>query len=193
MVFTLELRKKAPDFYLKATDGKNYQLDDFQDADVLVVFFTCNHCPFVLGSNEVTRATAEKHCADGVKFVAINSNSVNTKPDDSYEVMVETMNDQQFPWPYLHDSTQEIARAYGALRTPHFFVFDRNRKLIYTGRGIDNPREADKATMNDLDNALKEHLAGKEITIPLTNPLGCNIKWEGQDEHWMPAEACDLV
>ncbi|GAB2553927.1 thioredoxin family protein [Gracilibacillus alcaliphilus] len=193
MAFTLELGEKAPDFKLLATDGQTYQLKDFQDADVLVVFFTCNHCPFVLGSNEVTRATAEKFIPQGVKFVAVNSNSVNTKPDDSYEVMVEMMEKEQFPWLYLHDISQETAKAYGALRTPHFFVFNRNRELIYTGRGIDNPKEADKATVNNLDNALTEHLAGKAVTTPLTNPLGCNVKWDGQDAHWMPAEACDLV
>ncbi|MGP4038703.1 thioredoxin family protein [Gracilibacillus sp. D59] len=193
MAFTLGLGQKAPDFKLPATDGKTYRLSDFDDANVLVVFFTCNHCPFVVGSNEVTRATAEKFADQGVKFVGINSNSVNTKPDDSFEVMVEQMKEQKYPWVYLHDESQDVAKAYGALRTPHFYVFDQNRELVYTGRGLDNPRESEKATVNDLENALSEHLAGKEITTPLTNPLGCNVKWHGQDEHWMPAEACDLV
>ncbi|WP_208585707.1 thioredoxin family protein [Gracilibacillus suaedae] len=193
MAFTLELGEKAPDFKLPATDGKTYSLADFNDANVLVVFFTCNHCPFVVGSNEVTRATAEKFTDQGVKFVGINSNSVNTKPDDSFEVMVEQMEEKKFPWIYLHDESQDVAKTYGALRTPHFYVFDQNRKLVYTGRGLDNPRESEKATVNDLENALSEHLAGEEISTPLTNPIGCNIKWHGKDEHWMPAEACDLV
>ena len=83
--------------------------------------------------------------------------------------------------------------AYGALRTPHFYVFDEERNLIYTGRGVDNPRETEKMTINDLENVLEEYLAGKEISTPLTNPIGCNVKWEGEDAHWMPAEACDLV
>ncbi|WP_163580840.1 thioredoxin family protein [Gracilibacillus saliphilus] len=193
MAFTLELGKKAPDFRLPATDGKTYSLEDFNDANVLVVFFTCNHCPFVVGSNEVTRATAKKFADQGVTFVGINSNSVNTKPDDSFEVMVEQMKEHKFPWVYLHDESQDVAKTYGALRTPHFYVFDQNRELVYTGRGLDNPRESEKATVNDLENALTEHLAGKQITTPLTNPIGCNVKWHGKDEHWMPAEACDLV
>lgn len=193
MAFTLELGAKAPDFSLPATDGKTYGLDDFAEANTLVVFFTCNHCPYVVGSDEVTRATAEKYTTQGVRFVGINSNSVNTKPDDSFEHMVERMDDQKFPWTYLHDESQEVAKTYGALRTPHFYVFDKDRKLVYTGRGVDQPRDTSKMTVNDLDNALREHLAGRPVTVPKTNPIGCNVKWDGQDEHWMPVEACDLV
>ncbi|MFC4402450.1 thioredoxin family protein [Gracilibacillus xinjiangensis] len=193
MAFTLELGQKAPDFYLPATDGQSYRLSDFDDAEVLVVFFTCNHCPFVIGSDEVTRATADKFADQGVRFVGINSNSVKTNPSDSFEEMVERMDENKFPWVYLHDESQDVAKVYGALRTPHFYVFDQNRELIYTGRALDNPRESEKATVNDLENALTQHLADKPITTPLTNPLGCNVKWDGKDAHWMPAEACDLV
>jgi peroxiredoxin len=193
MAFTLPIGAQAPDFSLPATDGKTYSLSDFRDAPVLVVFFTCNHCPFVKGSDEVTRQTAEKYASQGVKFVGINSNSEQTNPGDSFEHMVERKNEQRFPWTYLHDETQQTALAYGGLRTPHFFVFDRDRRLIYTGRGVDNPRETAKMTVNDLDRALAEHLAGKPVSVPLTNPIGCNVKWRGQDAHWMPAEACDLV
>jgi hypothetical protein len=103
------------------------------------------------------------------------------------------MKEQQFPWVYLHDQTQEVALAYGALRTPHFYVFDRNRRLVYTGRGVDNPRETAKMTRNDLEQALTEHLEGKPVRVSRTNPIGCNVKWRGQDAHWMPADACDLV
>ena len=99
----------------------------------------------------------------------------------------------KFPWTYLYDDTQDVARAYGALRTPHFFVFNEARKLVYTGRGVDNPRESNKITVNDLEKALEELLAGEEITNPITNPIGCNVKWDGQDAHWMPPDACDLV
>jgi peroxiredoxin len=193
MAFTLELGAQAPAFKLPATDGNTYQLADFDDANVLVVFFTCNHCPYVVGSDEVTRRTAAKFMAQGVKFVGINANSKTTHPNDDFPHMVERMKAQNFPWLYLRDEAQDVALAYGALRTPHFYVFDPDRRLVYTGRGVDNPRETSKMTINNLERALEEHLAGKPVSIPLTNPIGCNVKWEGQDAHWMPAEACDLV
>jgi peroxiredoxin len=193
MAFTLNIGDKAPDFKLKATDGNEYSLSDFSDQKVLVIFFTCNHCPYVIGSDEVTRKTAEKFEPMAVKFVAINSNSKDTYQEDSFENMVKRMKEKNFPWVYLHDPTQQTAREYGALRTPHFFVFDDERKLIYTGRGVDNPKDTEKMTVNDLENALKEHLAGKGITKKVTNPIGCNVKWHGKDPHWMPPEACDLV
>jgi len=193
MAFTLQLGKEAPDFKLPATDGKTYQLSDFDDGGVLVIFFTCNHCPYVIGSDEVTRRTAEKFATKGVKFVGINSNSKNTYMEDDFEHMVARMKQRKFPWLYLYDQPQAVAKAYGALRTPHFFVFDKDRRLIYTGRGVDNPRDASKITVNDLERALDEHLAGKSVSVPLTNPIGCNVKWDGKDQHWMPVEACDLV
>jgi peroxiredoxin len=193
MPFTLPIGAEAPDFALPATDGKTYRLADFDDAETLVISFTCNHCPFVLGSDEVTRATAEKYADKGVQFVAINSNWVGVHPEDSWDHMVERMKEQQFPWVYLHDESQEVALAYGALRTPHFYVFDSDRRLVYTGRGIDSPDDATKSTVNDLDNALAEHTAGKPVSTPLTNPIGCNVKWANQDEHWMPDEAVNLV
>jgi len=193
MAFTLQIGEKALDFKLPATDGKTYQLSDFNDAKTLVIFFTCNHCPYVIGSNEVTRRTAERFISRGVKFVGINSNSANTHPNDDFGHMVERMNEEKFPWLYLRDESQEVALAYGALRTPHFYVFDQERKLVYTGRGVDNPRDASKITVNDLENALEEHVSGKPVSTRLTNPIGCNVKWDGKDAHWMPAEACDLV
>jgi len=94
---------------------------------------------------------------------------------------------------YLYDKPQKVAKAYGALRTPHFYVFDENRKLVYTGRGVDNPRDTSKMTVNNLDLALGELTTGKPISVPVTNPIGCNIKWEGRNAHWMPPDACDLV
>lgn len=193
MVFTLQIGDRAPDFKLKGTDGYMHELKDFDAANILVVFFTCNHCPFVIHSNELTRATVEEFSDQGVAFVAINSNSANTNEADSFENMVKEMEEKQFPWPYLYDETQEVAKAYGALRTPHFYVFDESRKLIYTGRAVDRPREPEKVTEKNLEQALLEKLAGKPISTPLTNPIGCNVKWEGKDASWMPPEACDLV
>jgi peroxiredoxin len=193
MAFTLAIGQKAPDFALPATDGKGYSLDSFRDAKHLVVFFTCNHCPYVLGSDETTRATALKYRDKGVVFVAINSNESEQHPSDDFPHMVERMKEQAFPWVYLRDEDQKAAFAYGALRTPHFFVFDSQRTLVYTGRGVDNPKEADRMTVNDLDNALADLTAGRAVRQALTNPIGCNVKWRHQDAHWMPADACDLV
>lgn len=193
MAFTLELGESAPDFSLPATDGKTYSLSDFDNSPYLVVFFTCNHCPFVKGSDEVTRQTVERFAPKGVAFVGINSNSEKTNEDDSFDHMVERMNQYKFPWVYLRDEDQSAAMAYGALRTPHFYVFDQDRKLVYTGRAVDQPREPEKITTRELDQALEELTSGKPVSLPVTNPIGCNVKWAGQDAHWMPAEACDLV
>jgi len=193
MAFTLRIGDKAPDFELPATDGKTYRLADFAGAKALVVFFTCNHCPYVVGSDEVTRATVDRFKGKGVAFIGINSNSETTHPTDDFTHMVERMKANNFPWVYARDKSQTAARAYGALRTPHFYVFDRDRRLVYTGRGMDNPRNAAQSTVNDLDRALEDLVAGRPVRTPLTNPIGCNVKWEGQDAHWMPAEACDLV
>lgn len=193
MAFTLEPGAKAIDFKLPATDGKTYSLDSFKDSKYLVVFFTCNHCPYVKNSDEITRKTVEKFSPKGVAFAGINSNSKNTYEEDSFEGMVARMEQYKFPWVYLYDESQEVALAYGALRTPHFYVFNEERKLVYTGRAVDNPREPSKMTVNDLDRTLEELTSGKEISVQLTNPIGCNVKWEGKDKHWMPADACDLV
>jgi len=192
MAFTLQIGESAPHFKLPATDGNTYELSYFKNK-VLVVFFTCNHCPYVLGSDEVTRKTVEKYAPKGVDFVAINSNSKNTYEEDSFPNMVKRMSELKFPWTYLYDESQDIAFDYGALKTPHFFVFNEARQLIYTGRAIDNPKDTSKITVNDLENILNMHLEGKDICPKVTNPIGCNIKWEGKEKHWMPPEACDLI
>lgn len=193
MAYTLEIGSQAPDFSLKATDGKIYQLSSFSDAQILVVYFTCNHCPYVLGSDEVTRKTADRFQPEGVRFMAINSNSANTYNEDSFENMVLRMNENHFPWIYLYDETQQVALAYGALKTPHFYVFNKVRELVYTGRAVDQPRDVSKINVNDLERTLSEILAGRQVSVPVTNPIGCNVKWDGKERHWMPADACDLV
>ena len=193
MAFTLDIGAGAPEFSLPATDGKTYSLSSFIDAKTLVIFFACNHCPYVLGSEEVTRDTAIAFKSKGVVFVEINSNSEHTHPEDDFPHMVEHMRAKKFPWVYLRDESQKVALAYGALRTPHFYVFDGERKLVYTGRGVDNPKDTSKMTVNDLKNALDDVTSGRKVRTPLTNPIGCNVKWEGKDAHWMPPEACDLI
>ena len=193
MPFTLPIGAKAPDFVLPATDGKTYTLKDFDQSKVLIIFFTCNHCPYVIGSDEVTRLTAEKFEPLGATFIAINSNSPKTIPADSFENMKKRMQEKRFPWIYLFDESQGVAKKYGALRTPHFYVFNESRHLIYTGRGVDSPRDTNNMKVNDLDRALTEYFEGKEISVPMTNPIGCNVKWDGKDPKWMPEEACDIV
>lgn len=193
MSFTLKIGHKAPDFSLPGVDGKDYSLADFTDHRILVIVFSCNHCPYVVGSEERMIAFAKEFEPQGVAFVAINSNSENTYADDSYDHMVTRAKEKNFPFPYLRDKSQEVALAYGALRTPHFFVFDTERELRYTGRMDDNPKNADLATTHELRDAVEAMLEGLDVEVPLTNPLGCNVKWDGKDAHWMPADACDLV
>ena len=193
MTYTILPGEKAPNFEgLKGTDGNLYGLNDIGLNQFRVIFFTCNHCPYVTGSDELTRKVAEKFQKE-VEFVAINSNSKNTYEEDSYENMVLRMEEFNFPWLYLHDESQKVAQEYGALKTPHFFLFDASWKLLYTGRNTDNPRETTRRSTNDLHDALQEAMDGIEISVPVTNPIGCNIKWDGKPAHWMPAEACDLV
>ena len=193
MPYTLETGAKAPDFLLKATDGKIYSLSDFDRYKYLVIFFTCNHCPSVIGSDETTSRTARKYETAGVFFVGINSNSPNTYAEDDFEHMVKRMNQYRFPWVYLYDEKQDVARKYGALRTPHFYLFNEKRQLVYTGRALDKPKEPKQSSVNDLDRALEELTGGREVTVKVTNPVGCTIKWEGMDSHWMPPEAKDLI
>jgi len=193
MPFTLPLGAQAPDFQLQATDEKTHSLQSFANAPFLVLFFTCNHCPYVTGSDEVTRKTAEKFIKQGVQFVGINSNSAKTVPDDDFHHMKERMAQHHFPWLYLYDPTQTVAKAYGALRTPHFYIFNAQRQLVYTGRGVDKPRDTSQMRVNDLDNALTDLVAGRPLAVNVTNPVGCNVKWEGKDAHWMPDDACDIA
>ena len=192
MSFTLQLGQKAPEFNLISTSKEKVSISSF-DSKFLVIFFTCNHCPYVTGSDEVTRQTANKFRDKDVSFVAINSNSANTYQEDSFENMVLRMEEYNFPWVYLHDADQKIALKYGALKTPHFYVFNEQRELIYTGRGVDSPLDANKIKINNLELVLDELTSNTLISIPVTNPIGCSVKWEGRDSHWMPPEACDLI
>ena len=193
MAFTLELNQTAPDFSLPGVDGKTYALADFDDAPVLVVVFSCNHCPYVVGSEDRINAFHAAYAPRGVALVAINANEAENHPTDDFDHMVQRAREKDFRFAYLRDESQEVAKAYGALRTPHFYVFDADRRLRYTGRMDDNPREASKATTHELVDAVDALLAGSAPPVALTNPIGCNVKWKGQDEHWMPPEACDLV
>jgi peroxiredoxin len=193
MAFTLQIGESAPDFNLPGVDGQNYSLDSFKDARVLVIAWSCNHCPYVIGSEDRMKQFFDTYSIRGVGFVAINSNEQENHPTDSFEHMVENARQKGFMFPYLRDESQEVALAYGALRTPHYYVFDENRKLRYTGRMDDNPRNPGQETTHELQDAVDALLNGETPPVELTNPIGCNVKWKGQERHWMPADACDLV
>ncbi len=194
MAFTLGIGEQAPDFAgLPAADGKSYSLSDFADAKLLIVVFSCNHCPFIIGSEDRMIDLYATYKPKGVEMVAINSNETENHPMDSFEHMVTRAAEKDFKFAYVRDESQEVALAYGALRTPHFYVFDQDRQLRYTGRMDDSPRTPGEETTHELRDALDAILAGEEPKVPVTNPLGCNVKWKGQEEHWMPAQACDLV
>jgi peroxiredoxin len=184
---------KAPDFNLPGVDGKSYSLKSFEGKKLLVVVFSCNHCPFVIGSEERIKAFCRDYAPKGLAMIAINSNETVNHPGDSFENMVLRAKERGFAFPYVRDESQDVARAYGALRTPHFYVFDSQRLLRYTGRMDDNPRQSGKETTHELRDAVEALLAGAEAPVKATNPIGCNVKWKGQEEHWMPPEACDLV
>ena len=193
MAFTLQLGETAPDFELPGVGGRTYSLADFADASILVVAFSCNHCPYAIGSEDRMIALCEDYVPRGLRMITISSNETENHPTDSFEHMVDRAREKGFNFPYVWDESQEVALAYGALRTPHFYVFDADRKLRYTGHLDDNPRAADQATTRELRDAVEALLEGRPVAVELTNPIGCNVKWKDQDAHWMPAAACDLV
>ena len=193
MAFTLQLGESAVDFSLPGVDGTTYSLASFAEARVLVVVFSCNHCPYVIGSEDRMNAFYVDYAPKDVAMIAINANETVNHATDSFEQMVERARQKSFQFPYVRDDTQEVAKAYGALRTPHYFVFDEDRRLRYTGRMDDNPRDEEEATTRELRDAVDALLECRVPPVEVTNPIGCNVKWAGQPEHWMPPEACDLI
>ena len=193
MPFTLPIGQRAPDFDLPGVDGKNYSLASFRDSKLLVVVFSCNHCPYVIGCEDRMNRFYADYSQRGVAMIAINSNETEGHPGDSFENMQKRAKEKNFKFAYVRDDTQEIARAYGALRTPHFYVFDQQRRLRYTGRMDDNPRTPGAEKTHELRDAVDSLLSNKQVDVELTNPIGCNVKWKGKERHWMPPEACDLV
>ena len=176
---TLPIGSPAPIFKdLVATDGKTYGLDSFKGAEAVVISFTCNHCPYARAYEDRFIALAAEYAPQGVAFVAINSNDAVTYPDDSFENMKLRAREKKFLFPYLRDELQQVARAYGAVCTPHLFVLNSNRKLAYEGRIDDSWKDPSAAKSQDLRNAIEDLLAGKPVRVPNTNPMGCSIKWK---------------
>lgn len=173
----LELGAKAPDFgNLQGADGKRYSLGSFGDKPVLVVMFTCNHCPYAVAYEDRVIATQRDYAGRGIQVVAINANDDKAYPEDGYPEMVKRAKAKGFNFPYLRDQDQKAAEAYGAVCTPHAFVFDKERKLRYRGR-IDDSRDPKQVKSNDLRNALDDLLAGRSVKVSDTKPFGCSIKW----------------
>jgi len=173
----LALGSQAIDFHLKSVDGKQYRLGDFADKKALVVVFSCNHCPYVQAYEDRMVNLQRAYSTRGVTLIAINSNDDHDYPEDSYEKMIERSKEKAFNFPYLRDETQDVARKYGAICTPHVFAFDHDRTLQYKGRIDDNRNPPDVKTL-DLANALDSILAGKKPTVQETRPFGCSIKWK---------------
>lgn len=178
----VQLGATAPPFDLPAanpeTGGSTRSLEDFSDAEALVVVFTCNHCPYAKHVEDPMIRMARDYAARGVAFVAISSNDPRQYPDDSFESMAARAKAKDYPFPYLFDETQAVAKAYGAVCTPDVFVFGPDHKLAYTGRFDDSSPGRGTATGADLETALDQLLEAGEVTIPQHPSMGCNIKWK---------------
>jgi len=181
-----ELGMPAPDFRLPDTDGRIVTRDDFRDAPGLLVIFMCNHCPYVVHVKEALAEFAREYLRKGIAIVGINSNDVEAYPEDAPEKMKEDRERFGYPFPYLFDETQEVAKAYRAACTPDFFLFDRDRRLFYRGQFDDSrPGSGVPVTGRDLRAACDALLAGREPPQPQVPSMGCNIKWKpGNEPEW---------
>lgn len=183
---TLPIGAAAPPFRLPGVDGKTYTLDDFSSARVLVIIFTCNHCPTAQAYEERIKQLVADYKPKGVAVVAISPNDPlalrldelgYTDVGDSLEDMKLRAKDQAFGFPYLYDGDkQEVSRAYGPVATPHVFIFDEARKLRFAGR-IDNSDKPQRVTSPDTRNAIDALLAGRPAPVETTRTFGCSIKW----------------
>lgn len=171
----------AVDFKLKNIDKKQVSLADYKSAKGFIIVFTCNHCPFAKAYEDRIIALDAKYKKLGYPVIAINPNDSTSHPDDSWPEMVKRAKKKKFTFPYLYDETQEIAKAYGATKTPHIYLLHKeNNALIvkYTGAIDDNSDDASKVKYKYLENALTELIAGKEVTVKTTKAIGCGIKWK---------------
>lgn len=173
---TLGLGARAPDFDLPGVDGKRYSLATFEGKSVLVIVFSCNHCPYVKAYEDRMVSIQQDYEGKGVQLVAINSNDEKAYPEDSFPEMVKRAKQKGFNFAYLRDESQKVVEAYGGVCTPHVFAFDSGRALRYRGR-IDDSRDPSKVSSHDLRNALDDLLQGREVRVPDTRPFGCSIKW----------------
>ena len=186
---TLNIGKKAPDFNLPGVDGRRYTLGDFSQADILVVIFTCNHCPTAQAYEERMKKLAADYRNKGVALVTISPNDPQavrldelgyTDMSDSFEEMKIRAEDMEYNFPYLYDGEdQKVSRAYGPQRTPHVFIFDKQRTLRYEGR-IDDSEKPKRVKIRDARRAIDALLAGRNVPQAKTPTIGCSIKWSSK-------------
>ena len=172
----------ARDFKLKNVDGKMVSMADYKKAKGFIVTFTCNTCPYSVAYEDRIIALHNKYAPKGYPVIAINPNDATASPKDSYADMQQRAKEKNFPFPYLHDETQEITKAYGATRTPHLYVVQKQQdgkyKVAYIGTIDDNSRDASKVEKKYAEAALNELVAGKPVSQPTTKAIGCTIKWK---------------
>ena len=178
---TLEIGDYAVDFELpnanEPNGGKSLDLAKSARDNGLVIVFECNHCPYVVASVDRMNDIAEFCAANEIGFVGINSNDASVYANDSFEHMVKRAQ-KGMPYPYLYDESQIVAHAYGAKRTPEFFLFNGNNELVYRGRMDDSPKDPSHVTSTDLKNAIDALINGVSITIQETESIGCSVKWK---------------
>jgi peroxiredoxin len=173
----LAIGEKAPPFELPDTDGERRSLADAEGAPATVVLWTCNHCPYALAWHDRLVEAARDYAPRGVRFFAVNSNDADRYPADSYEAMRDRVAREGWPFPYLHDESQDAARAWGARTTPHVYVLDADHSLRYQGAPDPDYQEpAHNASW--LREAIDAVLAGEEPARPQTDPVGCSVKWK---------------
>jgi peroxiredoxin len=179
----LPLGKPAPDFSLPNTEGKTVSLGDFADAPALLIIFMCNHCPYVKHVADPLAKLAKEYQDRGVAVVGINSNDARGFPEDSPEQMAAEVQRRGYTFPYLYDETQQVAKSYRAACTPDFYLFDKDRKLVYRGQmDSSRPQSGIEVTGEDLRAALDAVLAGEPVPEQQKPSLGCNIKWKPGNE-----------
>ena len=174
----LKMDSLIPAFSLTGVDDKTYSLNDFSDKKILIVIFSCNHCPYVQAYEDRIMELQNEFEKDGVQIVAVNSNDDVKYPDDSFDEMKKRAVAKGFNFPYLRDETQDAAKAFGATHTPQIFLFNNDRKLKYEGKIDDNWQEPDKVKSKYLRDAILEVLVEKEVSVPETFSIGCTIKWK---------------
>ncbi len=173
----LAIGAKAPDFNLPGVDGQSYTLAHFKNDRILIVIFTCNHCPYAQAYEDRLIAIQKDYLEKKVALGAINSNETTHYPEDDFSKMMLRAEEKAFNFPYLRDESQSVADAYGAHYTPEVFLLDRERRLKYTGRIDDHWQDAAQARSHDLRDAIDAVLSGKPLKAPETHALGCTIKW----------------